>query len=90
MIAAAARSTDVSRRRVVRTIAEGMPLLGPKVAPTLDAARGPRWDHPDEQCRALSADLIEVVRMASVARSRPSRLTGALSPRRHRREALES
>jgi hypothetical protein len=78
MIAAAARSTDVSRRRVVRAIAEGIPLLGPKVSLTLDALRGPRWDHPDEQYQALSADLIEVVRMASVARSRPSRLTGAL------------
>ena len=56
-----------SSRRVARAIADGMPRLGPEAAHTLDAFRGPRWDHADERFQTLSADLANVVRTASAA-----------------------
>ena len=60
-------AAQASSRRVARAIADGMPRLGPEAAPTLNAFRGPRWDHTDERFQTLSADLAEVVRTASAA-----------------------
>ena len=60
-------AAQASSRRVARAIGDGAPRLGPEAAQTLDAFRGPRWDHADEQFQALSTDLAEVVRTASAA-----------------------
>ena len=58
-------AAQASSRRVARAISDGIPLLGPEAAQTLDAFRSPRWDHEDERFQALSADLAELVRTAS-------------------------
>ena len=60
-------AAQASSRRVARAIADGAPRLGPEAGQSLDAFRGPRWNHADEQFQALSADLAEVVRTASAA-----------------------
>ena len=58
-------AAKASSRRVARAISDGIRLLGPEAAQTLDAFRSPRWDHEDERFQALSADLAELMRTAS-------------------------
>lgn len=56
-----------SERRVARAASEGRRQLGAEAVRVLDSIQGPRWDHADPRCQALSADLAEVVRTAVAA-----------------------